>query len=249
MWMIENPTEGVCVPDDLPHDYVLGIAKPYLGNFISMRVRLDAAEEYRERLSRAQPARPRPARSVAVQELPGHGPQTDGNLSDDTQIPLQAHWPRNTARRCSSWTTQAAAQELRRVQAALPRVQAYYAVKANPDPAIVETFYDGGRQLRRGSMPEFMIGPREHQGRCRPRSGRTSSGTRSSTPIRSRPVETLRELDPTSRWSPTTTTRRSARSSGMRPTPGWPCGLRCPTPARWSSCRPSSGPHPARPWT
>jgi homospermidine synthase len=35
MWMIENPAEGVCVPDDLPHEYVLRIAKPYLGKFIS----------------------------------------------------------------------------------------------------------------------------------------------------------------------------------------------------------------------
>ena len=35
MWMIENPRRGVCVPDDLPHDYVLDIAKPYLGRFIS----------------------------------------------------------------------------------------------------------------------------------------------------------------------------------------------------------------------
>ncbi len=35
MWMIENPEEGVVVPDDLPHDFVLGIAKPYLGKYIS----------------------------------------------------------------------------------------------------------------------------------------------------------------------------------------------------------------------
>ena len=34
-WMIENPAKGVCVPDDLPHDFVLNIAKPYLGEFIS----------------------------------------------------------------------------------------------------------------------------------------------------------------------------------------------------------------------
>ena len=34
-WMIENPAMGVCVPDDLPHDYVLAIAKPYLGKWIS----------------------------------------------------------------------------------------------------------------------------------------------------------------------------------------------------------------------
>jgi homospermidine synthase len=35
MWMIENPARGVCVPDDLPHEYVLKISKPYLGKFIS----------------------------------------------------------------------------------------------------------------------------------------------------------------------------------------------------------------------
>ncbi len=35
MWMIENPAEGVNVPDDLPHDYVLNVAKPYLGKIIS----------------------------------------------------------------------------------------------------------------------------------------------------------------------------------------------------------------------
>lgn len=35
MWMIENPNEGLCVPDDLPHDYVLKIAKPFLGRLIS----------------------------------------------------------------------------------------------------------------------------------------------------------------------------------------------------------------------
>ena len=35
MWMIENPDRGVCVPDDLPHEYVLKVAKPYLGKWIS----------------------------------------------------------------------------------------------------------------------------------------------------------------------------------------------------------------------
>jgi len=35
MWMIENPEEGVRVPDELPHDYILGIAMPYMGNWIS----------------------------------------------------------------------------------------------------------------------------------------------------------------------------------------------------------------------
>jgi homospermidine synthase len=36
MWMIENPQSGVRLPDDLPHEYVLGISKPYLGKFISV---------------------------------------------------------------------------------------------------------------------------------------------------------------------------------------------------------------------
>ena len=34
-YMIENPKKGFCLPDDLPHDFVLEIAKPYLGDFIS----------------------------------------------------------------------------------------------------------------------------------------------------------------------------------------------------------------------
>jgi ornithine decarboxylase len=39
----------------------------------------------------------------------------------------------------------------------LPRVQAYYAVKANPDPAIVKTLYEAGASFDVASMPEFMI--------------------------------------------------------------------------------------------
>jgi homospermidine synthase len=35
MWAIENPRKGLCLPDDLPHGYVLKIAKPYLGKFVS----------------------------------------------------------------------------------------------------------------------------------------------------------------------------------------------------------------------
>jgi homospermidine synthase len=35
MWMIENPRKGFCLPDDLPHEFVLSIAKPYLGEFSS----------------------------------------------------------------------------------------------------------------------------------------------------------------------------------------------------------------------
>jgi ornithine decarboxylase len=39
----------------------------------------------------------------------------------------------------------------------LPRVQAYYAVKANSDPAIVRTLYKAGASFDVASMPEFQI--------------------------------------------------------------------------------------------
>jgi ornithine decarboxylase len=39
----------------------------------------------------------------------------------------------------------------------LPRVQAYYAVKANADPAIVRTLFDAGASFDVASLPEFMI--------------------------------------------------------------------------------------------
>ena len=37
MWMIENPEMGVVVPDELPHDFILGIAMPYMGRWISKK--------------------------------------------------------------------------------------------------------------------------------------------------------------------------------------------------------------------
>ncbi|MGA2033352.1 MAG: type III PLP-dependent enzyme [Thermoguttaceae bacterium] len=45
----------------------------------------------------------------------------------------------------------------KRFKRCLPRVQAYYAVKANPDPAIVKTLYEAGASFDVASMPEFLI--------------------------------------------------------------------------------------------
>ena len=39
----------------------------------------------------------------------------------------------------------------------LPRVQAYYAVKANAEPAIVRTLYEAGASFDVASLPEFML--------------------------------------------------------------------------------------------
>ena len=37
-WMLDNPRSGVRLPDELPHDEVLAVARPYLGPFVSRRV-------------------------------------------------------------------------------------------------------------------------------------------------------------------------------------------------------------------
>ena len=39
----------------------------------------------------------------------------------------------------------------------LPKVQAYYAVKANPDPEIVRTLYRAGASFDAASLPEFLL--------------------------------------------------------------------------------------------
>ena len=51
MWMIANPEEGVRVPDDLPHDYILEVSKPYLGRWISTRSDWTPLRDYRNAFS------------------------------------------------------------------------------------------------------------------------------------------------------------------------------------------------------
>jgi homospermidine synthase len=48
LWMIENPERGVCVPDDLPHEFVLKVAKPYLGKWISKPADWTPLKHYRQ---------------------------------------------------------------------------------------------------------------------------------------------------------------------------------------------------------
>ena len=67
------------------------------------------------------------------------------------------NWPASTARRCSSSTTTCCARTTTQFKKHLPRVQAYYAVKANSDPAIVETLYEAGASFDVASMAEFLI--------------------------------------------------------------------------------------------
>ena len=48
-------------------------------------------------------------------------------------------------------------QNYREFRERMPKVQVYYAVKANSDPAIVKTLFDMGCSFDVASMPEFMI--------------------------------------------------------------------------------------------
>ena len=48
-------------------------------------------------------------------------------------------------------------ENYRKFKRHLPRVQAYYAVKANADPLIIKTLYDEGASFDVASMPEFML--------------------------------------------------------------------------------------------
>ncbi len=77
----------------------------------------------------------------------------------------------------------------------LPRVQAYYAVKANPDPAIVETLYAAGASFDVASMPEFLVVHKNIQGLPeKERQDWIWDKIIYSNPIKD--VRTLRELDP-----------------------------------------------------
>ena len=76
-------------------------------------------------------------------------------------------WPGSTARRCSWWTTTVLRANYREFKKYLPRVQAYYAVKANPDPAIVRTLYEAGASFDVASHAGVPDRPREHQGPAR----------------------------------------------------------------------------------
>ncbi len=60
-YMIQNPRKGILLPDDLPHDYILNIARPYLG----------------ELHSRPYDWTPLKSRPVFFKENPGHSVDVD----------------------------------------------------------------------------------------------------------------------------------------------------------------------------
>ena len=106
----------------------------------------------------------------------------------------------------------------------LPRVQVYYAVKANSAPEIVRTFYEAGASFDVASVAEFLTVHENVKDLPEDQRDRRSSGIASSTPIPSRPPKRSSSWIPTSPSSPTTTMRKSSRSPGTRRTPVSCCG-------------------------
>src|SRR3974390_2748746 len=77
----------------------------------------------------------------------------------------------------------------------LPRVQVYYAVKANSDPAIVQTFYDAGASVDVASVAEFLnVHEKIRDLPAKQRQDFIWDRIIYANPIKA--IETLQELDP-----------------------------------------------------
>src|ERR1700728_4249553 len=77
----------------------------------------------------------------------------------------------------------------------LPRVQVYYAVKANNDPAIVQTFYDAGASFDVASVAEFLeIHEKSEHLPAKQRQDFIWDRIIYANPIKA--IETLQRLDP-----------------------------------------------------
>ena len=129
----------------------------------------------------------------------------------------------------------------------LPRVQAYYAVKANPDPAIVRTFFQAGASFDVASMPEFLIVYENIKDLpARQRQNFIWDKIIYANPIKAN--ETLTELDP---YKPLVTYDNFEEIEKIRkyaPHAGLALRIRVPnTGAMVELSARSSGPHRARP--
>ena len=130
----------------------------------------------------------------------------------------------------------------------LPKVQAYYAVKANPEPAIVRTLYEAGASFDVASLPEFML-VYENIRRLPPKAQQDFIWDKIIYANPTKPKETLRALDqykPLVTYDNLAELKKSGNTLHMRV---WCCACVCRTPVPWWSCHRSSAATPAKPWT
>ena len=129
----------------------------------------------------------------------------------------------------------------------LPRVQVYYAVKANSDPAIVQTFYEAGASFDVASMAEFLTVHENDQGSAgKQRQDFIWDRIIYANPIKA--IETLEQLDP---YKPLVTYdnyEEVIKIARHAPHAGLVLRLRVPNTGRWWSFPASSARCPARRW-
>ena len=68
IWLIENPKQGLLEPEDLDHDFVLDVCRPYLGKVVAAR---GDWTPLKGRAVLFPEPQPRLDRSLAVREFPG----------------------------------------------------------------------------------------------------------------------------------------------------------------------------------
>ena len=128
----------------------------------------------------------------------------------------------------------------------LPRVQAYYAVKANPDPAIVRSLYKIGASFDVASLAEFKL-VYENIRDLPAKEQQDFIWDKIIYANPTKPRETLEALD---QYKPLVTfdnLNELKKIKASRPMPASSCVCACPTPARSSNCHRNSGPMPAKP--
>ena len=129
----------------------------------------------------------------------------------------------------------------------LPKVQAYYAVKANAEPAIIRTLYRAGASFDVASLPEFML-VYENIKHLPPKEQQDFIWDKIIYANPTKPKETLQALD---QYKPLVTYDNLLELKKIKqyaPTPAWSCACASPTPARWSSCPRNSAATRARRW-
>jgi len=221
----------------LPHEYVLKIAKPWLGKLVSVQSDWTPLKHYTNAfkatnnpyIDRKDPWQ---FKNFLITDgidkgfRQDHTRETGGKRQLITKKQMQ-----DLARKHGTPLFIVDHDEIRRNYTQVQEIPAARAgllrVKAEPMPEIVRTLYKAGASFDVASMPEFMIVHENIKG-MPDKKRLTGSGTdHLRQPDKTN--ETLRELDPYRRWSRSTTWRKSIRSRNTPPRRSVACASGCPT--------------------
>ena len=268
MWMIENPKKGFCLPDDLPHEFVLSIAKPYLGEFWSgpsdwtplknrtVYFRENPENEYDhkdvwqlktsylcdESLMYQQRQRKGHEHNCIIMRAGRFGlPHRPGSRRMLEELARKEGTPIFIIDHAKI------RENYREFKKFMPKIQVYFAVKANSNSAIVKTLLDIGASFDVASMPEFMI-VHEFIRNLPDKERQDWIWDRIIYANTIKPIETLEELN---QYKPLVTFDNIEELKKIRahaPQAGLVLRSGSRTPVRWSNSPQSSVPTRARQW-